>query len=118
MDYLTNYYKNLSEQLQNKVDRLSSELKLLNETDTPSEWPVQVDGYAPFYKNNPTRIDPPNPDNLPKWPYFPTYPLYDFPVWFKDGPPPKGWDGWWPDAPDGDPRKKKPDSWPRKPVWV
>ena len=117
MNYLTNYYKNLSEQLQNKVNRLSSELKLLNETDTPTEWPYQQEGFRPYYKN-PYREPPPNPDRLPA-PLFPEpRPLYHFPVWFKDGPPPKGWDGWWPDAPDGDYRKQKPTEWPRPIVWV
>lgn len=37
MDYLTNYYKNLAEQLQERLDQLTEEAQLLNEIgDTPA----------------------------------------------------------------------------------
>ena len=62
MDYLTNYYKNLSEQLQNKVDRLSSQLKLLHESANPPPDDLQSPWQTP-YSN----------------PYSPSQPYWEYP---------------------------------------
>ena len=51
MDYLTNYYKNLSEQLQNKVNILSSQIKFLNESANPDPGDLQSPWQTPY--NNP-----------------------------------------------------------------
>jgi len=61
MDYLTNYYKNLSEQLQNKVDRLSSQLKLLHESANPDPGDLQSPWESPY-------SDPYSPSQ-PYWEY-------------------------------------------------
>jgi hypothetical protein len=83
MDYLTNYYKNLSEQLQNKVNMLSSQIKLLNEDDwwrdpqfnapVPQERGVDpargiipsIDDVNPP-ESNPKRVTAPPPTRNPK----------------------------------------------------
>jgi len=62
MDYLTNYYKNLSEQLQNKVDKLSSQLKLLHESANPPPDDLQSPWQTP-YSN----------------PYSPSQPYWEYP---------------------------------------
>jgi hypothetical protein len=48
MNYLTNYYKNLSEQLQAKVNRLSSQIKLLNESANPDPDDLQSPSESPY----------------------------------------------------------------------
>jgi hypothetical protein len=132
MDYLTNYYKNLCEQLQHKVNQLSFTRKLLNESDTPTQFPVQDKPGGPLYVPGNPYWEPARPPIRPSvWPQdwrhpggiidheYPTLPtLPPYPVWEHDSDPPPGWDGWWPDAPPGDPRSIPPDTWPRKPPAV
>ena len=48
MEYLTNYYKNLSEQLQNKVNMLSSQIKFLNESANPDPGDLQSPWQTPY----------------------------------------------------------------------
>lgn len=62
MDYVTNYYKNLSEQLQNKVDRLSYQIKMLNESANPLPDDLQSPWQTP-YSN----------------PYSPSQPYWEYP---------------------------------------
>jgi hypothetical protein len=54
MNYLTNYYKNLSEQLQNEVNMLSSQIKFLNESANPDPGDLQSpdDVYSPESPTN------------------------------------------------------------------
>ena len=122
MDYLTNYYKNLSEQLQARVNRLSYQIKFLNESESPTQFPVQdyqKPGSPEYYPLDPYNVPPGGWEEEHNIPHLwdgedPDF-VYPFPVWWHDSTPPKGWDGWWPDAPDGDPRQQKPTEWPRGP---
>ena len=61
MNYLTNYYKNLSEQLQAKVNSLSSQIKLLHESANPDPDDQQSDYQDPY-------SDPYSPSQ-PYWEY-------------------------------------------------
>jgi hypothetical protein len=65
MNYLTNYYKNLSEQLQNKVNILNNNLKYLTEMEAP----IPAEGNP----SNPYNIPIRNPklENPNVKPYFP-----------------------------------------------
>jgi len=125
MDHLTNLYKHKCEQLQEHINNLT---RMLNEADANSVPPYPVapwiifdppndpgyplprqtpDGY--WYSPKPTGL----PNNLPRVPDEEEEEEFPFPVWFHDSTPPDWWDGWWPDAPDGDPRQQQPTEWPR-----
>jgi hypothetical protein len=64
MDYLTNFYKNKCDQLQEQVNKLSSEIKFLNEMESPeasdsSQRNIVPPGSIPPPKMPPpTRLDP------------------------------------------------------------
>lgn len=64
MDYLTNFYKNKCDQLQEQVNRLSSQIKFLNEmessdpTDSSQRNNVPPGSIAPPKMPAPTRLDP------------------------------------------------------------
>ena len=68
MDYLTNFYKNKCDQLQEQVNRLSSQIKFLNEmessdpTDSSQRNNVPPGSITPPKMPHPTRLDP---DSLP-----------------------------------------------------
>ena len=64
MDYITNYYKNLSEQLQNKVNMLSSQIKFLNESANPPPDDLQSPWQTPYsnpYSPSQPYWEPPEP---------------------------------------------------------
>jgi hypothetical protein len=82
MDYLTNYYRNLSEQLQDKVNTLSSQIKFLNEEAAAQTMSVAGEAsekapdapyaynphaYTPPIKSSTSKIKKPNqPNNSPE----------------------------------------------------
>jgi len=57
MDYLTRYYRNLCEQLQQQVNILSNQLNVLNEMDSGGN-PYDANPYLPYVPGGP---DIPNP---------------------------------------------------------
>jgi len=74
MNYLTNYYKNLSEQLQAKVNILSQKVRLLSENDTYSgeaeedtENPWMVPEWTPPEFNPGLPRSPVRPPNQQEW---------------------------------------------------
>jgi len=125
MNHLTNLYKHKCEQLQEQINNLK---RMLNESDkNPIAPPYPVppwytvpgndpgypaprqtpDGY--WYSPKPTGL----PNNLPRDDDAEEEEEYPFPVWYHDSDPGPLWDGWWPDAPDDDPRHEQPTEWPR-----
>ena len=106
MNHLTNLYKHKCEQLQEQINNIK---RMLNEAEAP---PVNDPDYPQpkqlpdgrWYTPIPSDFDPQIPNPTGPWQY---------PVWNHDSEPPKGWDGWWPDAPEDDPRRLPPTEWPR-----
>ena len=67
MNYLTNYYKNLCEQLQDQVNNLSSKLNMLNEMDSGGN-PYIDNPYLPYVPGGPDLPPPRLPPVIPTIP--------------------------------------------------
>jgi hypothetical protein len=80
MDYITNYYKNLSEQLQEKVNILNNNLKYLTEMEAPIPTqgnPGQGTGIPPYGGIDPGMFNPKfvNPSDInPRYNFKPPAP--------------------------------------------
>lgn len=93
MDYVTQYYKNLSEQLQQRVNFLNKKVKYLTEAEAPAEpTPGPTDGgkggQSPFTPGGyfyPSQLNPP----LKPKPYRGQEPVK--PGHYSPEPPPRSW---------------------------
>lgn len=91
MNYVTNYYKNLSEQLQERVNVLQYRLKQLNEDNTPTASPSGIPPTGIDPRMFDPKLAPPLglPYNLPR----PKNPDPDAPFFTNERPPDNPNDG-------------------------